>query len=181
MKQIKYAKTKLGRVSFEYSENMSDRGDGKLWTQDRVDAYLNNTKVGYLKIDYIKQDNFFKILPNKEAFNKYFGEMGHVYSEKHLTEQYKDFYYHWVDCPLVDYINVQPSVQRHGIGYVLYIAGALWMADKKMCLHAASVQSDEAQLSWGKMKKVGLPVKTYKNSAGKERICLDYRGERGFK
>jgi len=174
-KKIKYAKSKLGRIEFKYSENMSTRGDGNTWAQSLVEAHLNGKKIGYLKMDYIADKKFWEVFPNKEAFQKYFNE---AFTDRYLNQEYKKFYYHWVDCPVVDFIKVEENYKRNGIGYVLYIAGAMWLAEKNMCLHASSLQADEASAAWKKLEAVGLPVKNYKNQAGENRKCLDYRKRR---
>lgn len=41
-----------------------------------------------------------------------------------------------------------PVWQRQGIGTVLYEAGAMWMAERGMHMHASSVQTDHAQGAW---------------------------------
>jgi hypothetical protein len=179
--KLKYAKSKLGRIEFHYSEGMSNRGDGKLWNKNMIEAYLNGERVGYLKMNYIKNDTFKKVMPTAEGFSKYFYDMGRVYEGERLRKEYKDFYYHWVDCPMVDYIKVESKYRRSGIGYILYIAGAMWMADKNMALHASSLQEPEAEAAWDKLEKVGLPIKTYKNPAGEKRKTLDYRGRHNNK
>lgn len=94
---------------------------------------------------------------------------------KGMVKEYKKFKAHWADAPLVDFINVDDKFKGGGVGFGLYMAGAMWLADKNMCLHASSLQSVEAKKSWDNMAAKGLPVKKYKNAGGEVRTCLDYR------
>jgi len=225
---IKYAKSKFGRIRFEYKDN-SDTSINRGWVVDKVEAYLNDKPVGYLKIAYIPDEEVKRTFPDvihylgsdhkgnsqlrnaiksgdKKEITRALSRIDDNWSdwienlesrgtlkdmdEKWWNDQYKRlsksvnrrykkefdrFMEHLHNKPYVDYIRVDPHLQKGGIGLGLYIAGAMWMAKKGMCLHASSLQSPEAQKSWDKMKRMGLPVKTEKTKEGEPRICLDYR------
>jgi len=91
---------------------------------------------------------------------------------------YRDFYAHFVNKPFVDYIKVDSGdpfdaesfgrerdsegedMRRKGIGTTLYRAGAQWMKERGMKLHASGTQSDEAQAAWEKFTQQGKIGKT---------------------
>jgi len=68
---------------------------------------------------------------------------------------YKDDFHkfkrHWVNKPMVDFIQVNPKWRRKGIGTSLYREGARIMAQKGLKLYASGIQSPEAKAAWSKM------------------------------
>lgn len=230
--KIKYAKSKYGRVQFVYTENNENyRTVNAGWKVDVVEAFLNNVKVGYLKISYVPKKEFekhyssilhylnlkgwvgldralkdIKTKGEKEVviiLSSYMNEYPQVadlesrgaldnvdpswwhkkYEElyKKISErygrEYELFKEHWVDKPVVDFIDVRRDYQHGGIGFGLYIAGAMWMAERGMKLYASSLQSVEAEKAWARMIRLGLPVKKEKsrNKHIKIRTFLDFR------
>lgn len=89
-------------------------------------------------------------------------------------KEFKKFREYWIDKPMVDYIHVKEEYQKGGIGFGLYIAGAMWMAEKGFPLRSGYSQSEKAANAWDRMKRLGLPVKLVKD-AGITRKALDYR------
>jgi len=225
---IKYAKSKFGRIRFDYKDD-ADKSINRGWVVDRVDAYLDDKPVGYLKISYIPDSEVRDYLPDvihylgadhkgyseiknalknkdKKSLTRALSRLQDPWSDwienlesrgslKHADEkwwedqykrlskevnrkykkEYEGFLEDTHNKPLVDYIKVEKDYQQGGIGFGLYIAGAMWMAKKGMCLYASSLQSPEAKKSWDKMKKIGLPIKTVNQKNGRTRMCLDYR------
>ena len=104
--------------------------------------------------------------------NKYFTILKKL--ESRYNKEFKRFKEYWVDKPMVDYIKVDGKYQNGGVGFGLYIAGALWMAEKRFSLRSGYSQSESAIKAWKKMERMGLPVKTVKD-AGIIRKSLDYR------
>jgi len=225
---IKYAKSKFGRIRFEYKD-AADKSVNKGWVVDMVNAYIDDKPIGYLKISYVPDSNVKDVFPDvihylgsehkgfsklraalikddKKNITRALSQMQDPWSqwienlesrgelkgmdqnwwdeqykrlEKEVTERHKKDYEQFLDDvhnkPLVDYIKVEKDYQQGGIGLGLYIAGATWMAKKRMCLFASSLQSPEAKKSWDKMKRIGMPIKTVKQKNGRIRTCLDYR------
>jgi len=225
---IKYVKSKFGRIRFEYKDD-ADKSINRGWVVDRVDAYLNDKPIGYLKISYVPDSEVKNTFPDvihyigadhkghtqlrnalksgdkkeitralskledpwddwienlesrgklkymdEKWWNDQYNRLNNAVT-KHFKKEYEGFLEDIHNKPLVDYIRVEKDYQKGGVGFGLYIAGAMWMADKGMCLHASSLQSDEAKKSWDKMKQAGLPIKTVKQKNGRTRMCLDYR------
>lgn len=150
--------------------------DDALETGDKKKIALSISR--YVDINLNNQESSGQL---KDKDSKWWDEkcnalMADVNSTKRYFRQWRILKYHNGDCPLVDYIRItRDEHKRNGIGVALYIAGGKWMAEKGMCLHASSLQSEEAIAAWQYMKKLGLPVRAYKNKAGENRVCLDYR------
>ncbi len=65
----------------------------------------------------------------------------------------------WHGTPNIDYIRLAPELQGAGMGHALYVFGARRQAKDGKAIRASGIQTPEAQKSWNRMKKAGLPVK----------------------
>lgn len=215
------------QIKFVYRDDIEgDQNRG--WQVDLIEAFIEEQKVGYLKLSYIPRERFNRyypsilnwlaqidgksILPYKKCALDPFKYLSaeeiksvlehmvlyyinvagldrrnvhnlsddklHFWLRKAETAMYErsedrfeDFYAYFVDRPLVDYIHVEPSFRRLGIGTALYIAGAKWMAKKGMLMFASGIQQPEAAAAWDKMALKGF-VKQMR-MADKDRRYLD--------
>lgn len=139
-----------------------------------LSGYLTGQKVR--NAEYLGKDESGNPLTD-EWWEKQYQEHVEI-AKKDFKREYQTFVEHWMDKPMVDYIDVEKEYHGGGVGYSLYVAGAKWMSEKGWVLYASALQSPEASKSWYRMKKLGLPVKEYTpkfNDRTKKRIYLDYR------
>lgn len=116
-----------------------------------------------------------------EVSEEKWAEIAEYYVEKY-KERYGDDYSRfrewYVNKPYVDYINVKREYRRRGIGFQLYKRMAEILGERGMVLYASSLQSEEAQAAWEKLKEV-LPVKTTTEETDygekKKRYYIDFR------
>lgn len=65
----KYTTKSGGEITFKRIEDAERQKDPhSAWVVDRIDAYLDGEKVGYLKISYVPDKNWHKYFPNIFAF-----------------------------------------------------------------------------------------------------------------
>ncbi len=83
--------------------------------------------------------------------------------EKDVGIRYKkainQFKHHWCNKPVVDFIRVNVSRQRQGIGSQLYIEATKMMKEKGLSLRASTLQSDAAKAVWNKFTKQNQTVR----------------------
>lgn len=118
-------------------------------------------------------DTDLKPIYNLEWWKKKYNELLDKLNKKYGKE-FKKFEEYWVDKPMIDYIQVDEKYRAGGVGIGLYIAGAMWMAEKGFPLRSGYSRSESALQAWNKMKKMGLPVGKV-SDIGIERNKLDYR------
>lgn len=94
-KRIKYAKSKFGRISFKYTDNVKDDHTSSLneeWTSDLVEAFLNEDKIGYCYVRYLTPENFKKYIENDILYyvSQYTGKIpGYTYNKGNIPELVK--------------------------------------------------------------------------------------------
>lgn len=111
---------------------------------------------------------------NEDQVDQYIAIINDPQSNIETKKRIDDIAKFHFDRPLVDFIRVNETHQRQGIGTILYQAGARWMMSEfGLYLHASGIQQPEAQAAWEKMTHLGWVISAPGNQTGKNRRVLN--------
>lgn len=157
-------------------EHEDDFNSPKVYPGDEEFAKEAHNRRGIQKVD-----DFPDWREYDEVSDERWEELADYYKKEireTFNDQFQKYLDYYVDKPYVDYSSVDEDYRRRRIGFNMYKKMAKMLGEKGMVLYSSTIQTDEAQAVWEKLKEV-LPVKKTVDESfvGEEvvRYYIDYR------